>query len=199
MCVIEFASYRPLLRDLIPKPVQAPSPLIPDHRALHGLQHRERERSGEADPDGDLPFVGHVERRVHLVHRRHEDVAEQEDDDVGREVVGLVVVPCHAAFRAVVHGFQEAAEQLRLAAGRAFAGKRARQEVPEAPVCVFSSFNGHQAAFAPLRSFASFFSSMSRFSLERWSTKRMPSRWSISCCRHVASRPPNSSSCALPS
>ena len=30
---------------------------------------------------------------------------------------------------------------------------------------------------------------MLRFSADRWSTNRTPSRWSISCCRQAASRP----------
>src|SRR5258705_2939219 len=56
-----------------------------------------------------------------------------------------------------------------------------------------------QAAFNSLRCLASFLRIISRLSRDRWSMNRIPSRWSISCCRQVASSPVISSSWALPS
>src|SRR5690606_8943826 len=55
-----------------------------------------------------------------------------------------------------------------------------------------------QALAACLRAFSSRFSSMPRFSADRWSTNTLPSRWSISCWMQTASGPSASTTNSLP-
>ena len=73
---------------------------------------------------------------------------------------------------------------------------------PAAGLGLSGTLREARVAFAGARSrasFLNFLTTMSRFSLEMWSMNSTPFRWSISCCRQVASRPSASISCCLPS
>jgi exodeoxyribonuclease III len=94
--------------------------------------------------------------------------------------------------------------------GRSGALATARPCEGEVPVRAFRVFRGSRnrpllagmAAQAASSSRAAFFTlatARSRFRRERWSRKRMPSRWSISCWMQTAKRPSASSSTGLPS
>jgi len=54
-------------------------------------------------------------------------MAEQQDDDIGREIIGLMSVSALAAMAAGGNWFQEAREQLALATGRAAAAQAQQQ------------------------------------------------------------------------
>ena len=58
---------------------------------------------------------------------------------------------------------------------------------------------GSRLSRGPCCALTSFLTIMSRFSRDRWSMNRTPSRWSISCWRQTDISPSNSPSCCLPS
>ena len=51
-------------------------------------------------------------------------MAEQQDDDIGREIIRLMQIPALAAVGAGGHGLEEMREQTALATGRAAAPQR---------------------------------------------------------------------------
>ncbi len=59
-------------------------------------------------------------------HHRHDDVADDHDGEIGRSVIGLMMMELFAAIRAIVRDFQEFAEQAATAASRATAAETAQ-------------------------------------------------------------------------
>src|SRR4029077_18646067 len=68
--------------------------------------------------------------------------------------------------------------------GRAHEDQAERHRVLPACLCAYSASS--VSRFAAL---ANFLITRERLSLEMWSMKSTPLRWSISCCRQVANRP----------
>ncbi len=101
--------------------MHSPRPLKGYDGALDRLDQRDGEDEGEGRPDDALPQERDVEEVIDLYHRRHEDMAEQQDHDIGREIIGLMPVQRLAAKRAAIRRLQEGSEQPAFTAGRASA------------------------------------------------------------------------------
>jgi len=80
---------------------------------------RRRYRDRDLQPDRNLRSAGNDEER-------HDDVADQEDREVGREIVGTDMAELHAAGAAAFDRLQIAAEQPAAAAMRAAHEKAAQ-------------------------------------------------------------------------
>lgn len=74
------------------KAVHAPCPLKGDDAALDRLNHRHRQNERKRRPQDRLPAQWDFECMIDLYHRRNEDMAEQQYNDIGRKVVGLMSV-----------------------------------------------------------------------------------------------------------
>jgi hypothetical protein len=70
--------------------------------------------------------------RFHRQHDRHQDVADNGDHQIGREVVGAMVVQFLAAMRTGVAHLQEFVKHAALAAGRTAAAESAPYRLAEA-------------------------------------------------------------------
>ena len=77
----------------------------------------------QRQPERDMHPIGRGEGDFDRERQRHHDVADDEDDEIGRRVVGAVMMQILAAGRALIGDFQERAEQLALAAIRAAAAQ----------------------------------------------------------------------------
>ena len=76
-----------------------------------------------ADPDRRSDFGFHHQ------HDRHQDVADDDDHQIGGKIVGAVVMQLLAAVRALVGDLQKGAEHTALAAGRAAPAQPAPQRL----------------------------------------------------------------------
>src|SRR5262249_9798093 len=73
---------------------------------------------------------------------RHHDVTDNDDDEIGGQVVGAMRREVEVADRAIVGGLQESAKQLSLAAARTAAAKAALHRAPEVTPPANSVFPG---------------------------------------------------------
>src|SRR5205085_1541 len=75
----------------------------------------------------------HRRRVVGFDHQRqrHHDVADNDDDAIGRKIVGAVRAEIQSANRAVIGDFQESTKQFALAAARAAAAQASLQGGPQ--------------------------------------------------------------------
>ena len=103
------------------------SPRKPDHAALHERQQRQdrhskhRQRNRRLEPDRWVPMA------VGQDQERHHHVQHQENGDIGREVVGRVLLIVVAADNTIRQHRQIAAEQPAAPAGRTRSRQAARQ------------------------------------------------------------------------
>lgn len=99
--------------------VHVERPLQGDDRALHHRQEDEREHQGEDDPDRNLQREGWGPDPFHHEHQRDQEFADDENREIGRRIVGAVVMKFFAALRTLVRDLQIAPEQSLAAAIRA--------------------------------------------------------------------------------
>src|SRR5690606_20721587 len=77
---------------LAPETVHLQSPLQPDDATFHWRQHGERGEDGDRDPDCQMLPHRHVEQGLEAHEGGDDNMADHEDDEIGGQVVGAVVV-----------------------------------------------------------------------------------------------------------
>lgn len=107
--------------------VQSQAPLQGNDRALDWLQETERQDERGRQPQHQVHPVG---RRIVGLHRQHgwdQHVSDDQDHDVGREIVGAMMMQLLAARIAAILHLEKGSEHPALAA----AGTAAAQPVPD--------------------------------------------------------------------
>jgi len=107
--------------------VHAHQPLQGDDRTLDRLQQAQGQTEHHGPPDEGMRPVARRIGHLDVKRQRHDDVSDQHDRQVGREIVGAMMVERLAAMRAVLDHLGKGAEQPTLAARRAAAAKAAQQ------------------------------------------------------------------------
>src|SRR5207244_1928573 len=122
-----------------------------DHRALDRLQQRQRQYEGERQIDRKLQ--PHRRRKIGLdrERQRHHDVADDDDHEIGGQVVGAVWGEVETASRTMIVNLQEGAKQFSLAAARAAAAKAALHRAPDVALLADSGFAGPHGGCASYR------------------------------------------------
>ena len=110
--------------------MHAQGPLQAHKGAFDGRKDEQRERHGQWQPDHRMEPEGRPVGHLDYEHQAHHDVADNDDGEIGRRVVGAVVMQLFAAGGAGVGHLQIAPEHGTAAAGRA-AQTRAAQERAE--------------------------------------------------------------------
>jgi hypothetical protein len=92
-----------------------------DNSAFDRLQESERKDQGQGRPESEM----HPHRRLEPGLRRQDaisdEVPDKEDHEVGRKIVGPVMVKLASARLAPIRDLEEAAKETAIAAGRATA------------------------------------------------------------------------------
>src|SRR5436305_1149820 len=92
--------------------MHAERPLQTDHAALDGLYDRERRYHRDWRPDSEMHPHRQIEGRVRQHVAANDDVAENEDHQIGRQIVGALMEDLFAAYRTMIDWFQECLEEL---------------------------------------------------------------------------------------
>ena len=121
-------------------------PLPADDRALDRLQQPERQNQRQRQPEQEMHPIGRREGNLDREHERHHDVTDNENDEIGRSVVGALMMERLSAGRAMIGHLQECAKQPAAAAMRADAAqsastKRRSRRVLNDPDASAVSFN----------------------------------------------------------
>src|SRR6185437_9775550 len=107
--------------------MHASLPLHRNDRALDRLQQPDRQAEDQRPPQQGMDPVGRTVGDLDPHREWHDDVTDQHDHQVGREVVGAVIAERLAAGLAMVGDLHEGAEQMTFAAVRAAAEKSTLQ------------------------------------------------------------------------
>lgn len=130
--------------------MHAARPLPGDDTALDRLYHQERQKKRDRRPDRGLPEQGDAEPEIYLDHHRHDDVAEQDDDDIGRKIIRLVPVQSFAAMAAYRRRLEEAVEYPAFPARRATISQPTQQSgAPRSMRSDGSERRGHARPIGP--------------------------------------------------
>jgi len=121
-------------------------PLKGNHRALDRLDHREGQDDGNERPDDRLPIDGDGKDRVDGDHRTDDHMAQDQDDDIGREVMRLMPFEIFPAMGAGSRGSEEGREQLSFTAGRAAALQAMDQSWANQPFILTGEIDGRSHA-----------------------------------------------------
>lgn len=100
-------------------------PLETDDRALGWLQQSQRAEQGERQPYSELKPRQWCVSHFNGEDRRYDGVTDKDDHEIGRKVVGAMMMKTLAALLAMVGDLQEAPEQRALSAIWAFSQKSA--------------------------------------------------------------------------
>ncbi len=111
--------------------VHAERPLHRDDGALDRLEQRHRDKRRDRQPDGEMDEHVELDRRLHGKDDRDQDVPDDDDRHIGREIVGALVRVVLVADGTFGDRFQELPEQAAFAAMRATADKAPLHRPPE--------------------------------------------------------------------
>ena len=92
-------------------------PLHGDDQAFDRLQQTEGETHHEGQPQQRMHPVWRRERSLDIQHQRQHEMADQDDHEIGREVVRAMITERLAAFLAMVGNLHEGAEEVTFPAG----------------------------------------------------------------------------------
>src|SRR5882757_7268150 len=95
-------------------------PLQADDRSLGGLQQCQRADQRQRKPYRELKPRGRRVGDLDREDRRHDDVADHDDDQIGGEIIRAMMMEFLAACGAMVGDLEEPAEQIACSAMRAF-------------------------------------------------------------------------------
>ena len=105
--------------------VHAVGPLQAHDCALDGGEHGQGQDDGEGDEGVEIDRRIDVPSHVHMHHQGDQDMADDHDGDIGREIVGAVQVELLTADIALAGDLEVGAEHLALAAMGALAQRAA--------------------------------------------------------------------------
>ena len=114
------------------KAVHAEGPLHRDHGAFDRLNEAKRHAEYGRSPQHRVDPVGGRERGFDREDHWHEDVADDHDDEIGREVVRALMMQLFPTFGAGVVHLEEFPEHAAFAAGGAAAEETAHRGIPAA-------------------------------------------------------------------
>src|SRR5262245_3170328 len=98
-------------------------PLQPNDRPLDRAEQRERQSDRERHPDRQMLPHGEVACGFHAHEGAHHDVAHDHHDQIGRQIVGAMMMHFLAANLASIDGLEKGGEKPALAAVRAASKK----------------------------------------------------------------------------
>src|SRR2546421_919206 len=109
------------------EPVHAGMPLQGDDCTLDRLKQQQREDQRQRQEHRGMDPVGRLIGHLDMQNKRHDQVPDDHDDQIGRKVVGPLVMQFLAADIAAVRDLEEAAEHAAVAAIRAAPAQAAPQ------------------------------------------------------------------------